>query len=280
MHTHTANKVKSTVKMIILILIAVIQLFPFVWLVLFSFKSNLEIFDPDKVLSLPSVWHFENYTMALQGGEIFRYFLNSVLYSFVTVFLSGLLAAMAGYGLTRMEWKLKGFVMGIFTLGIMMPVQATLLPLFQILDSTGLRHGYTGLMIPYVVFAIPMSIMVLSSFYRSIPRELEEAACIDGCGIFRTFFLIILPMIKPAISTASIFAFMNTWNELLFANTFVDDQVYRTLPVGIMSFVGEHSTNWGMIGAGMVVATVPIVIIYFLLSKQIQDSMTVGAVKG
>lgn len=274
------KQVKSSAKMAALLLVAVVQIFPFIWLILFSFKSNLEIFDPAKVLSLPSVWHYENYTMALQGGEILRYFLNSVFYSFVTVGVSGVLAAMAAYGITRMEWKLKGVVMGIFTLGIMMPVQATLLPLFQLLDTTGLRRGYQGLLLPYVVFAIPMSIMVLSSFYRSIPRELEEAACIDGCGIFRTFFLIIMPMIKPALSTASIFAFMNTWNELLFANTFVDDQKYRTLPVGIMSFVGEHSTNWGMIGAGMVVATVPIVVIYFLLSKQIQDSMTVGAVKG
>ena len=271
---------RSVIKMAILILVAVIQLFPFVWLILFSFKPNTEIFDPSKTLSLPEVWHFENYSMALQGGEILRYFLNSILYSVVTVVVSGLLAAMAAYGITRMEWKLKSFVMAVFTLGIMMPVQATLLPLFQVLDATGLRNGYLGLMIPYIVFAIPMSVMVLSSFYRSIPREMEEAACIDGCGIFRTFFVIIVPMIKPALSTASIFAFMNTWNELLFANTFVDDEAYRTLPVGIMTFVGEHSTNWGLIGAGLVVATVPVVIIYFILSRQIQSSMTVGAVKG
>lgn len=266
--------------MIILILVAVVQLFPFFWLILFSLKSNTEIFDPEKILSLPEVWHFENYSMALQGGSIVRYFFNSVLYSVVTVVASGLLAAMAAYGLTRMEWKLKGVVAAIFTLGIMMPVQATLLPLFQVLDATGLRNGYLGLMIPYIVFAIPMSIMVLSSFYRSVPRELEEAACIDGCGIFRTFFSIILPIIRPALATASIFAFMNTWNELLFANTFVDDEAYRTLPVGIMTFVGEHSTNWGLIGAALVIATIPIVIIYFILSRQIQTSMTVGAVKG
>ena len=274
------NTIKSTGKMIILILVAVVQLFPFFWLILFSLKSNTESFDPEKILSLPEVWHCENYSMALQGGSIVRYFFNSVLYSVVTVVASGLLAAMAAYGLTRMEWKLKGVVAAIFTLGIMMPVQATLLPLFQVLDATGLRNGYLGLMIPYIVFAIPMSIMVLSSFYRSVPRELEEAACIDGCGIFRTFFSIILPIIRPALATASIFAFMNTWNELLFANTFVDDEAYRTLPVGIMTFVGEHSTNWGLIGAGLVIATIPIVIIYFILSRQIQTSMTVGAVKG
>ena len=274
------NTIKSTGKMIILILVAVVQLFPFFWLILFSLKSNTEIFNPEKILSLPEVWHFENYSMALQGGRTVRYFFISVLYSVVTVVASGLLAAMAAYGLTRMEWKLKGVVAAIFTLGIMMPVQATLLPLFQVLDATGLRNGYLGLMIPYIVFAIPMSIMVLSSFYRSVPRELEEAACIDGCGIFRTFFSIILPIIRPALATASIFAFMNTWNELLFANTFVDDEAYRTLPVGIMTFVGEHSTNWGLIGAGLVIATIPIVIIYFILSRQIQTSMTVGAVKG
>lgn len=168
----------------------------------------------------------------------------------------------------------------IFTLGIMIPVQATLLPLFQALDRMELRQGYLGLLLPYIAFAMPMSIMILSGFYRSVPREIEEAACIDGCGIYAMFFRIILPIVRPGIATASIFAFLNTWNELLFANTFVDKQELKTLPVGIMSFVGEHSTNWGVIGAGMVVATLPTVVIYFLLSKQVQESLTIGAVKG
>lgn len=261
-------------------LFTVIQIFPFYWLVTFSFKSNSEIFDSNNLAGLPKTWRFENYSDALMNGGILTYFFNSVFYSVVTVVVSTLLAAMAAYAIHRMNWKLKGIASMIFTLGIMIPVQAALLPLFQALDMLELRQGYLGLLLPYIAFAMPMSIMILGGFYRSIPREIEEAACIDGCGIYSLFFRIIIPIIRPGIATASIFAFLNTWNELLFANTFVDNQELKTLPVGIMSFVGEHSTNWGVIGAGMVVATLPTVLIYFMLSKQVQESLTIGAVKG
>lgn len=273
-------KLKKTLIYLFLIVFTFIQIFPFYWLVTFSFKSNTEIFDSNNLIGLPKVWHFENYSKALMGGEILRYLLNSVFYAAVTVVVSTLLASMVAYAINRMYWKAKGIVAAIFSLGIMIPVQATLLPLFQGLDRLGIRGGYLGLMLPYITFAMPMTVMILSGFFKSLPREIEEAACIDGCNIFNMFFRIILPMIRPGIATSCIFAFLNTWNELLFANTFVDNSKYKTLPVGIMSFVGEHSTNWGIIGAGMVIATLPTVVIYLLLSKQVQESFTVGAVKG
>ena len=277
---NTKKMAKKSIIYFFLGAFTLIQLFPFYWLVTFSFKSNTEIFDSHNLAGLPKVWRLENYTDALLGGGILTYFLNSVFYSAVTVAVSTILAAMAAYAIIRMNWKFKGIAAMIFTLGIMIPVQATLLPLFQALDRMELRQGYLGLLLPYIAFAMPMSIMILSGFYRSVPREIEEAACIDGCGIYAMFFRIILPIVRPGIATASIFAFLNTWNELLFANTFVDKQELKTLPVGIMSFVGEHSTNWGVIGAGMVGATLPTVVIYFLLSKQVQESLTIGAVKG
>lgn len=276
----SAMKLKKTLIYLFLAVFTFIQIFPFYWLVTFSFKSNTEIFDSNNLVGLPKVWHLKNYSKALMGGEILRYLLNSVFYAAVTVVVSTLLASMVAYAINRMYWKAKGIVAAIFSLGIMIPVQATLLPLFQGLDRLGIRGGYLGLMLPYITFAMPMTVMILSGFFKSLPREIEEAACIDGCNIFNMFFRIILPMIRPGIATSCIFAFLNTWNELLFANTFVDSSQYKTLPVGIMSFVGEHSTNWGIIGAGMVIATLPTVVIYLLLSKQVQESFTVGAVKG
>lgn len=273
-------KLKKTLIYLFLAVFTFVQIFPFYWLVTFSFKSNTEIFDSNNLVGLPKVWHFGNYSKALMGGEILRYLLNSVFYAAVTVVVSTLLASMVAYAINRMYWKAKGIVAAIFSLGIMIPVQATLLPLFQGLDRLGIRGGYLGLMLPYITFAMPMTVMILGGFFKALPREIEEAACIDGCNIFNMFFKIILPMIRPGIATSCIFAFLNTWNELLFANTFVDDAKYKTLPVGIMSFVGEHSTNWGIIGAGMVIATLPTVLIYLLLSKQVQESFTVGAVKG
>lgn len=276
----SAMKIKKTLIYLFLAVFTFIQIFPFYWLVTFSFKSNTEIFDSNNLVGLPKVWHLENFSKALMGGEILRYLLNSVFYAAVTVVVSTLLASMVAYAINRMYWKAKGIVAAIFSLGNQIPVQATLLPLFQGLDRLGIRGGYLGLMLPYITFAMPMTVMILGGFFKALPREIEEAACIDGCNIFNMFFKIILPMIRPGIATSCIFAFLNTWNELLFANTFVDDAKYKTLPVGIMSFVGEHSTNWGIIGAGMVIATLPTVLIYLLLSKQVQESFTVGAVKG
>ena len=209
-----------------------------------------------------------------------RYFFNSVFYSVITVFIAGLITAMAAYAISRMIWNLKGFVFGFFSIGIMIPAQAALLPLFQVLDKLGLKGGYMGLLIPYIAGAIPMSVMILSGFFKGIPKEMEEAAYLDGCGIFRCFFEIMIPMIRPALATASIFSFLGTWNELMLANTFVDKDIYRTLPVGIMSFAGQYSTDWGLIGAGMVIATLPTILIYFILSNQVQESLVAGAIKG
>lgn len=269
----------TIIKYIALIAVAVIQIFPLYWLITFSLKSNVEIFG-DNVIGLPQHWRFENYAEALTKSSLIRYFFNSVFYSAVTVLVAGLLSAMAAYAIARMYWKKRNTVFTIFSVGIMIPAQAALLPLFQLLDKIGLKGGYLGLLIPYIAGAIPMSVMILTGFYKGIPKEIEEAACIDGCGLWRCFFSIITPIVKPALATASIFTFLGTWNELMLANTFVDKDVYRTLPVGIMSFAGQYSTDWGLIGAGMVIATLPTILIYFLLSNQVQESLVAGAVKG
>ena len=261
------KKIMGAIKFAILLLIALTQLFPLYWLITFSLKSNTEIFG-ENVIGLPHVWRWDNYVTALSSSNLIRYFLNSVFYSVVTVVAAGIISSMAAYAISRMIWKLRNLVYGLFMIGIMIPAQAALLPLFQILDRLGLKGGYLGLLIPYIAGALPMSIMIL------------VAAYIDGCGIFKCFIQIIFPMVKSAIATASIFTFLGTWNELMLANTFVDSDEFRTLPVGIMSLAGQYSTEWGLIGAGMVIATLPTIIIYFFLSKQVQESLVVGAVKG
>ncbi len=273
------HSLKVYFQFFILSIIAITQLFPLYWLLTFSLKSNAEIFG-ENVIGLPQSWRWENYITALTDGGIFRYFMNSVIYSVLTVLLSGLLAAMAAYAIARMKWRKKAFVFAIFSVGIMIPAQAVLLPLFQLLDKAGLKGGYIGLLIPYIAFALPMSILILFGFYKSIPREIEEAAFIDGSGVVQCFARVILPIIRPALATISIFAFLGTWNELMFANTLVDSVDFRTLPVGIMSFAGQYSTDWGLIGAGMVIATLPTILIYIFLSSQVQQSLIAGAVKG
>ncbi len=157
----SAMKLKKTLIYLFLAVFTFVQIFPFYWLVTFSFKSNTEIFDSNNLVGLPKVWHFGNYSKALMGGEILRYLLNSVFYAAVTVVVSTLLASMVAYAINRMYWKAKGIVAAIFSLGIMIPVQATLLPLFQGLDRLGIRGGYLGLMLPYITFAMPMTVMIL-----------------------------------------------------------------------------------------------------------------------
>ena len=271
--------VRYYIKFALLILYSVIQLYPLYWLFTFSLKTNAEIYGQN-ILGLPHQWRWSNYLRVLQSSTIIRYFLNSVLYSAITLAVVAVVATMASYAISRMQWKLKGLAYSLFTIGIMIPTHAALLPLFQVISKLGLKGGYTGLLIPYIAFGIPMSVMIITGFFRTIPKELEEAAYMDGCGTFKTFFMIMVPMVKPSIATASIFTFLNTWNELLFANTLVDSNRFRTLPVGIMSFAGQYSTDWGLIGAGMVIATLPTIIIYTLLSNQVQNSLVVGAVKG
>lgn len=272
-------KLSKIILFIVLIIFAIIQIYPLLWMISFSLKDNTEIFYTN-IVGLPKVYRWENYKGALVGGGLVRYFLNSVIYTAVTIAVTGLLSSMASYAVVRMKWKLSNITMSLFMLGIMIPIHAALLPLMIVIDRLGIMNSYLALLIPYIAFAIPLSMMILGGFYKSIPRDMEEAAFIDGCNIYQTFFKIIVPIIKPALATVSIFTFLGTWNELMFANTLVNSSTYRTLTVGIMSLAGQYSTDWGVIGAGMVVATLPTVIIYILLSEQVQKSFVAGAIKG
>lgn len=278
-NTKKKIKVSRIVLIIVLFLIAALCIFPLLWLLEFSLKDNNEIYSSN-AMGFPKIFRCGNYKEALFTGGLLRYFLNSVFYTAITIVVAGVLSAMSAYALSRLQWKLKTAIYTLFTLGIMVPLQAVLLPLFLVLNSAKLLNSYLALLIPYIAFAIPMSIIILCGFYGSIPKDIEEAGYIDGCSIYGVFFKLILPIVKPAIATVSIFTFLGTWNEYMFANTFVNSAIYRTLPVGIYSFAGEFSTNWGTIGAGMVIATIPTLIIYCFLSDQVQSSIIVGAVKG
>ena len=263
----------------ILVLFTIIQLYPLIWLLLFSLKDNIEIFGGN-VIGLPHRFLWQNYNQALFSGKVGLYFLNSCIVTGATIIISGLLSAMASYAIARMKWKLSKIALTVFLLGLMLPIHAALLPLFIILRDTHLLNTYWALIIPYVAFAMPMAIFVFTGFLQMVPRELEESACLDGCNIYQIFFKIVLPLIKPAVATVSIFTYLSAWNELMFAVTFISKQEFRTLTVGIMSLAGQYTTEWGPIGAGLVVATLPTIVVYSLMSDQVQKSLTTGALKG
>lgn len=273
------KKVNKTIIHVLLILFAVVQIYPLIWLASFSLKDNIEIFGGN-VAGLPRHWKFENYVSAFTQAKVLDYFINSVLVTAVTIFVVVLLAATSAYAIERMIWRGRQTVMKLILLGLMVPIHAALLPLFMVLKNLHLLNTYLALIIPYVAFSIPMAVYIIASFLSSLPKELEEAAAIDGCGIFGIFFRVIFPLVKPAIATVAIFTYISSWNELMFAVTFISKQEFKTLTVGIMSMVGAYVTKWGEIGAGLVIATVPTILIYLLLSEQVQKSLVAGAVKG
>ncbi len=269
----------SSLMYILLFIWAAIQIFPIYWLITFSLKSNSEIFGGN-ALGLPKEWMWQNYEKALVTGKVALYFLNSIIVTGMTILITAFVSLMASYALTRMNFRLKKPMNAFYMLGLTVPIHSALLPVFVMLRSMKLVNSYIALILPYVAFAIPMAVMIFIGFISSIPKELEESACLDGCSIYGVFFRIIAPLMKPAVATVAIFTFLQAWNELMFAVVFISDTKYKTLTVGIQSLAGQYTIDWGAIGAGLVVATIPTLIVYIFMSRKVQDSLVVGAIKG
>lgn len=271
--------VKETIVYVILGFWALINLFPVYWMFTFSLKSNAEIFG-ENVAGLPREWLWSNYAKAMKVGNIFRYFLNSTLIAVVTIAIVMIVALMATFALTRFIWKGRKMMNSFLMLGLTIPIHASIVPIYVTLSNLHLLNSYISLIIPYAAFSLAMAVLICTGFMEGIPMELDEAACIDGCGTFRIFFQIIVPLMKPAVATVSIYTFLQCWNELMFANIFVSDKAHKTLPVGIQALSGQYLTEWGPVGAAMVLATFPMLIFYIFFSKKIQDSFIAGAIKG
>jgi raffinose/stachyose/melibiose transport system permease protein len=262
---------------LILMAVAVIQVFPLYWMITFSFKGNREIFGGN-VAGLPADWRFDNYADVLVNTGILRNFFNSIVITAFTILFTLLFSSMATYALVRMKWKLSKAVYLLFLVGMMLPIHAVLLPLFLNLDP--ILNSYASLILPYTAFNMPLAILIMVGFLEGLPRELEEAAFIDGASIYGIFFRIIMPLLSPSMATVSILTFLSAWNELMLAVTFVSDNRYKTITTGVLELIGKYTTRWGQVGAGLVIATIPTVIIYIILSNKVQKSLAVGAVKG
>ncbi len=258
---------------------ALINLFPIYFMFTFSLKSNEEIFGAN-VIGLPREWLFSNYTRALGTGNMLLYFFNSLLVTTLAIAISLFAAMMATYAITRIRWKLNKLTNAFFMLGLTIPIQASIVPVYVVLSRLHWLNKYSTLIVPYSAFALSMSILICTGFMVEIPYALDEAARIDGCSLTGTFFRIILPLMKPAVSTVGVYSYLQCWNEFMFANVFISDSQHRTLPVGIKALSGAYTTDWGPIGAALCIATFPTLIFYVFLSGKIQESFIAGAVKG
>ena len=263
----------------ILVIWALLSLFPVYWMLTFSLKDNAEIFGAN-VVGLPTQWLWSNYNRALTLGNMPAYFANSLVIAIVTILITLVAAVMATYAMTRLVWKGRETMNKVFMLGLTIPIHAAILPLYVVLGRVGLLNSRIGLIIPYSAFSLSMAILISTGFMGDIPYDLDEAAFLDGCGVWGIFFRVIAPLMVPAISTVGIYTFLQCWNELMFASIFNSKDALKTLPVGIQGLSGQYLKEWGPIGAALSIATIPTLIVYVLLSKRIQDSFIAGAVKG
>lgn len=275
------NKKSRMINILIyvfLILLSVIYLLPLLWMLLVSFKTNEEIFRSP--FGMPEVIQLGNYIFAWTAGRLGIATLNSTIVCVTSLFLSILIGAMASFAIGRMKWKLSGLTMTYFLMGMMIPIHCILIPLFKTFSNMGLYNSLTGLILPYVTMSLPTAIFILTGFFSSMPNELFEAACIDGCSIYKTFWTIALPLAKTGIFVTGLMTFVANWNELLLAMVFISDDTKKTLPVSLSKFVGPYNTNYVQMFAAIMIAILPTIIVYCCFSNQIVDGLTAGAVKG
>ncbi|MEK8130360.1 carbohydrate ABC transporter permease [Paenibacillus filicis] len=272
----------SFAKAIVLVFLSVLvvtQLYPLLWLALYSLKTNEEILS-GAFFALPASPQWKNFTDAIQAGNYFQYLKNSLFVTIVSMAGVLLLSTLASFAISRFKWKYGQAVMLIFLIGMMIPMQATLLPLMLIFKNLGILNTHASIILPYMAFQTPVAIFIMSGFMKSIPAEIEESAIMDGASVGRIFFNIILPVSVPPMMTVSILTFINIWNEYILASTFISSERLKTLPFGVNSFVSQYSVNYGAIGAFLVLGALPVIIVYFLLADKITKGMVAGAVKG
>lgn len=274
------TKLSTVICMIFLIICSVIFIYPLFYLIFYSLKTNNEIFLTNP-FGFPKEVQWVNYMNAIKAFDILGFFRNSMIVSVVSILGILLFVLPFSYSTTRMIWRGKAVVTNYLTMGLFIPIQVIIIPLSILVRDMHLSNTYFALIVPYVAFNLAFSSMIMSTSFAGLPKEMEESAVIDGAGIFRTFISIILPLVKPAIATTVIFAFLNVWNEYTVASILISKNSVKTLPIGLANFVGVHSTDWGAMGACLVMASIPTIIIYLIFSEQVEKAMTIGgAVKG
>lgn len=256
----------------------VISIYPLLWLVFYSLKDNAEIFVTNP-FGPPKNWQWSNYVKAVSQFNIAAFFKNSVVVSVASIVIGIFCALLFTYVVARVRTRLTRTMRMIVMMGMFIPVQAIMTPLVVMVKDLHLTNSLWSLIIPYVALGFPFSVMVLYGFYVNLPMELEESACIEGAGFFTTFFRIILPQVKSAIAVLVIYQFMSAWNEFSLALVLITKEELKTLPLGLASFKGQFSTDWGATGASLVIASLPVLILYLFFSEKVSDSMAFSGLK-
>lgn len=268
------NKIWINVLLWILVIVVIYPLF---WIFINSLKTNQNLFI--NTFNIPTDPLFSNYVEAWNMG-LSGYFLNSIIVGSISILATVTIGAFCAYGLSRVESKWKMMIYYLIIGGLLLSPQSALISLYRILEFFNIYNTYLAMILPYIAFRLPFAIFLMYTYFKDFPKELEDSALIDGCTTFTTFTKIVIPISKPILSTVSIMTAIFVWNEFLFAMVFLEDSKLYTIPIGLYNFKDALSTNWTVLLAGIIIATVPIIILFLFMSKSFIRGLTEGSVKG
>lgn len=261
----------------LLILLSISIIVPFYWMVVTGFKNNAELYNNS--FGLPEVWQVKNYATAWKVG-VGRFLGNSLLVTVSSTVLTMAISSACAFGLSRFQFKGREALFILVLAGLLLAPQVAVVPLYRILSAFGIYNTYLAMIVPYVAFRIPFTVFLIRAYLLDFPKDIEEAAIIDGCSTFGIFIKITLPVSKPVLASAALLAVMNFWNEFMMAMIFTSDNNIRTIPLGLSTLKGTLSTDWGSLIAGLVIAAIPVVLLFVVFQKQFVRGMTAGGVKG
>ena len=272
--------VSRCISIILVVLLLVIAIYPVLWLILSSLKTQNEL-TLNSAFSLPGSLNFDNYVEAWTTGNMGSSFVNSVICTAGSMLLIVVIAVPFSFALVKMRWKLRKRINSYVLMGMMVPVQVALIPLFSMYNTMGFTNSRIGLILIYTAYSLPLSVTLLTGFFESVPNELIEAAVIDGCGIYQVLGKIVFPLMTNSIMTVLTLQFMSSWNDLIFSQTMISQPAKQTIQTALIMFNGSYGqVNWGPLFAAMAIAVIPTLVLYLFLSKFMIRGMTAGAVKG
>ncbi|MFV0504553.1 MAG: carbohydrate ABC transporter permease [Lachnospirales bacterium] len=269
---------KKTLLYILLTILAIVWIVPIFTLVATAVKSKSDFYSGISLFAMPKEFAWSNFVKAITRGRLFQYMRNGMIITSLKVPLGIFIEAMAAFSLTRLGIKHANGLFVFFLIGMMLPFQTALVPINIIYTKLNLINTYGGLFYVYVGFGISFGILIFRGFFKGIPKEIDEAADIDGCNKWQIFSKIILPISKPAIATLIITDCLSTWNEYLLASVIINDNAKKTVPVGLMTFVGEHGTDYGLLCAGVLISIIPVIIVYLFFQRYFVEGLS-GEVK-
>ena len=266
----------GTWKTLVLTAVCLFFIAPYLWMVLISLKPKVDIFDPGKFIFTPTL---QNYTSIIKNAHILDYFANSMIVSVISTAVSLAIGSVAAYGFARFNWKKREDMAFMVLSQRMLPAMAVVIPYFLMAMVSGLLDTRLILIVCYLLFNIPFTILMMRGFFEDIPMEIEEAGKIDGCSGFQVFKELILPLSLPGLTATAIFCLINSWNEFVFAN-FLTSIRAKTVPTSVLLFLSVSGTKWGEMAATGVLASLPAIIFGITVQKYMIRGLTFGAVKG